>query len=286
MMGMREKWAVMIEITNLCGHNCLYCCKHTRHLRANQFYYMGIDEIREALRTVKEFPGKIGITGGEPLLHPEIVEVMEMIRGEVGKEKVMVFTSNRAFHMEYKKEIDETFGEVYVNYHTDEQKRVCKHQPLLLAVGDVVKEKEVQDALIDNCWCDRMWSPIMGKNGAFFCDCALGLDTALDMGGGWKIEEGWWQKGEEEVRKQRDKYCYLCGMCVPFPGQSQDSEVELISEGLFDKFATHNLRNLKGMKIVNGGMSWDEAIRNTEGWEPWHNRQDRECGEGPEYVNC
>jgi|GEM_PF-1475543 len=282
MIKLWEKWAVMIDVNNICSHNCIYCPKHIRHLRKDQRWQMTEEEIIRAIDSLADWPGKIGFTGGEPLHYPDVERLCEIVRSKIPREKAIVFTSEEEKLKRYKDLLDKTFGEVYTNFHTPEQKQVCLHHPLLLAVGDLAPNKEVMTSLIEDCWCNKMWSPIIGKKGAFFCDCALGIDTALDMDGGWPVEPNWWKR--ESYRDQIEKYCHLCGMCLPYPAQKLSDETELISAGLYEKFKDHNLRNLEGMKVIEGRLTIEEIERNRIGWKPWHNRQDRGY-EGPSYVN-
>ncbi len=282
MIKLWQKWAVMIDVNNVCGHNCIYCPKHIRHLRKDQITQMTEDEIIRAIKSLEDWPGKIGFTGGEPLNYPDVPGLCKIVRELIPKEKALIFTSHEKRLTQFKGLIDDTFSEVYINFHNEEQKKVCLHHPLLLAVGDMAPDRATMKTLIENCWCNKMWSPIIGKKGVFFCDCALGLDTALDMDGGWPVEPGWWKRND--YSDQIEKYCYLCGMCLPYPGQNLADGDELISYGLYEKFKKHNLRNLKNMRVVEDRLTVDDIKRNSVGWEPWHNRQDRGY-EGPEYVN-
>lgn len=282
MIKLRDKWAVMIDANNICQHNCIYCPKHIRHLRGNQRYQLTEEEIVKAIESLEGWPGRIGFTGGEPLNYPNFERLCEIVKSLIPKEKAIIFTSHKEKFRLYKTLIDETFGEVYTNFHEEEQKKVCVHHPLLLSVKDLAPDESTMWQLIENCWCNRMWSPIIGKKGAFFCDCALGLDVALDMEGGWLVEPGWWKR--DDYRDQMEKYCPLCGMCLPYPGQRISEETELISKGLYEKFRAHGLKRLENLKVVDKRLSVEEIRRYAIGWEPWHNRQDRGY-EGPEYKN-
>lgn len=282
MIKIWQKWSVMIDVNNVCGHNCIYCPKHIRHLRKDQIMQMTEEEIINAIKSLEGWPGKIGFTGGEPLNYPDFPRLCEIARDMIPKEKAIIFTSHEKKLTQYKDIIDHTFSEVYINLHTKEQKEVCLHHPLLLAVGDMAPDEATMKTLIENCWCNKMWSPIIGKKGAFFCDCALGIDTALDMEGGWPVEPGWWKR--DDYSDQMERYCHLCGMCLPYPGQKLSDGEELISYGLYEKFKKHNLRNIENMRIVKDRLTLGEIKKNLNGWEPWHNRQDRGY-EGPAYVN-
>lgn len=281
MKAMRDKWCAMIDVNSICYHNCTYCCKYTRHLRKDQRWSKSLAELERDISTLLDYPGKIGLTGGDPLNNPDIEGMCDLVKKMLPKHKVVIFTSSPKVK-QYKALIDETFGEVYINMHTKAQKEICLHQPLTLAVGDMVPDKEVRDLLIDNCWCGNSWSPIIGRNRAFFCDCADGIDAVLDMKGGFPIEEGWWRR---DVREQMEQYCHLCGMCLPYPRQALKDGNEKFSRGLYERFVANGNRNMDKVAVIDEVLTREKIMENLVGWEPWHNRQDRPGGEGPEYVN-
>jgi len=282
MIKMRDKWAVGINITNECQHGCINCIKFVRHSLDKHKGRMTLEQIENAIISVIEFPNKIGLTGGDPLNHPEFEEICSLIKKYIPKSKVMIFTSHKKKLNKYKKLIDETFGEVYLNFHTKTQQLICSHQPIMLAVGDVVKDELLRNILIENCWCNKMWSPIVGSNGAFFCDCALGIDNILELGGGWKVTKNWWDR--DSYKDQMDKYCKYCGMPVPFKPQKQIEKKEIISRNLYELLTSLNLRNLDRMEIFDGVLTEQDIIRNMKNWTPWRNRPDK-VAEGPAYTN-
>ncbi len=282
MIKMRDKWAIMVDVTNVCEHQCTYCVKHVRHLRPDQFKSMTIPDLETAIISVRDFPGKICFTGGEPLRHPEPERMMSMIRDLLPKDKVGLFTSSKTQHEKFRTQIDQTFGLVFVNYHDKDQQNVCLHQPTTLAVGDMVEDREMQQSLIAACWCNEMWSPIIGPTGAFFCDCAAGWDVLFGMGGGWPATKNWWDR--EGYVDQMNRYCHLCGICVPYPRQLQSETREKITPVMLSRFESHRLRNLDNFEVISSTLSAEDIKANLIGWEPWHNRQDR-GNEGPQYEN-
>ena len=135
MKAMKDKWSAMIDITNLCQHQCTYCTKSIRHLRKDQRDYMDIDTFVKACDSLVGYPGKVCLTGGDPLCHPDFPMLCRVMAQTFPKSKIGIFTSHEQGIKKYKELIDLTFGEVYINLHTEEQKQVCCHQPYYLAVG-------------------------------------------------------------------------------------------------------------------------------------------------------
>ncbi|RLG46711.1 MAG: radical SAM protein [Thermoproteota archaeon] len=73
-----------IVLTNRCDLECWYCFFYAE--KAGFVYEPSIEEIRQMIRILKSqrpFPGKaVQLTGGEPLLRDDLVEIVKMIREE------------------------------------------------------------------------------------------------------------------------------------------------------------------------------------------------------------
>lgn len=281
MIALKDKWCVQIDVTNICAKGCIYCVKYTSHLRKDQVSFYPLVHLEKAIKSLEGWPNKIGFTGGEPLLHPDFLGICELVSKYIPKKQACIFTSLPDKLEHHKKVIDKVFGAVFLAHHNEEQRSICMHQPILLAVGDMVKDAALKRRLIEDCWLNKLWSPVIGLKGAFMCDCAVGIDMALDMNGGWTIEPGWLRESYED---QIAKYCDLCGACLPYPRQLLSDQNEKISKGLFGKFKSANLRNINRMILVENPLTPKQIEENRDGWEPWRNRQDRP-GEGAEYYN-
>lgn len=282
MIKLRDKWCVQIDVTNICSKGCIYCVKYTSHLRRDQTSFYPLSHIEKAIKSLDGWTNKIGFTGGEPLLHPDFLEICLLVSKYIPKNQAYIFTSLPDQLERYKSTIDKTFGAVFLAHHNEAQRSICMHQPILLAVGDMVPDVILRRRLIEECWLNKLWSPVVGLKGAFMCDCAVGIDMALDMNGGWEIEPGWWMR--ESYEDQISMYCNLCGACLPYPRQLLSDTEEKISKGLLERFKAANLRNIKNMAMVDNTLTKDQVEANRFGWEPWRNRQDRP-GEGAEYYN-
>ena len=78
MKPIQQAWNMQIDITNICGLDCIYCTRYNKHLRNNQRYNMELDYFEKVLQSLEEWPNIIGIIGGEPLLHPKFEEICEI----------------------------------------------------------------------------------------------------------------------------------------------------------------------------------------------------------------
>lgn len=67
---------VLIEITSNCNHGCLYCYNDIK-----KPLYMSLVEIEHILRQVAAYDvDTIILSGGEPLLHPNFIDIIHMIK--------------------------------------------------------------------------------------------------------------------------------------------------------------------------------------------------------------
>lgn len=278
MKPIEKAWFCQIELTSKCFMACLYCSRYNRHLRADQKYDMTLEVLEKALDSLKDWPTRIGIIGGEPILHSRFAECCELIRSKFPREKMGLWTSGGKDWPKYKPLADRTFGFIAFNEHNPEQKKVCRHQRMTIAVKDVVKNEQYMNELIDDCWVQRTWCPTISMKGAFFCEVAAAQDHLWDGPGGYPIEPGWWKKTPEQFKDQRDAYCKNCGMCIPMERDLIGCGTEQMSPSVHAKMVEHrNLRITPGqhIEIYDKQLSIGEIEINKLAWYPGNYRGDR-----------
>ena len=121
---------------------------------------------------------------------------------------------------------------VYFNDHSDYRQR---HQPILVAIQEVVEDKNLMWELINNCWIQKYWSPSINPKGGFFCEVAAALDLVFNGPGGYPIEPGWWNKTPEEFYGQVKRYCPMCGGALPFDCPSNKEAYDLVSPKNYER---------------------------------------------------
>jgi len=245
-----EAWFCQIDITNVCWKDCIYCSRFNRHIRKDQNFFMSLGVLEKALMSLEGWPTRIGIIGGEPTLHPQFEKICQLLKSFCPRSSFGLWTTGGKRYRKFKKLIDETFAFVAYNEHNEHQRNICKHQPITMAIQDIIEEEEYKEKLIDDCWVQKTWCPTIGPKGAFFCEVAYAIDTILDGPGGYPIEKDWWKKTPEQFRDQVDKYCKHCGMAVPSPREFLKSKKELISSGNFELYKEHNLRRVSIDDVV------------------------------------
>ena len=273
-----EAWFCHIEINNICPQNCAYCTRYIRHVRKDQEYNMDLGMFRKAVVSLNGFPGRLGIIGGEPLLHPRFEEICLILKEEfkIPRKRTGLWISNRKLLEKHRKLVNEVFGMIAFNEHSEGQRKVELHQPLTIAIEEVVKDEEYKQDLINNCWVQNTWCPSINSKGAFFCEVAQALDIILDGPGGYPIEPKWWKKTPEDFKDQVDKYCGYCGAAIPMKRELLDNKKEIFSPKLLELFKEHNLRYLSSefIDIFDRQFTIKEMEENKLNWDPRHYRQD------------
>lgn len=274
-----EAWLCQIDITNFCGRGCIYCSRYDKYIRRDLRFHMDLGFFEKAVLSLKDFPGKIGIIGGEPVYHPKFEEMcflLQKLLSLESRQKLWLWSSGGPLFEKYKKLINETFVGVAYNQHSEHQQNTCKHQPITVAIGDVVEPGEYRDKLIDNCWVQKAWCPTITIKGGFFCEVAGALDVILEGSGGFLIEPNWWNKTPTEFQDQVSRYCLYCGMPVPMERQLLREKKEKISSGLLKLFKDHNLPNLldRRVDVIDRKFSVEEMEKTRKTWDPGNYRGD------------
>jgi len=264
MLAVRDKYTIQIEVTNVCENECTNCSRFAGHYRKT--YFMELDQVEKAIDSLQDFSGGIGIMGGEPLMHPDFLEICRLMKIKVSPERRYLWTAGYNWNM-YREVVRKTFGEnVRFNNHSDITQ---KHHPMLLSISDVIHDQELIRQLVNDCWVNRNWSASINPKGAFFCEIAGAMDMLFEGPGGHPVEPRWWDKDAEAFRDQMERYCYQCGACVPYlPVTLEDMDVVTIS-------------NYKRLKEVDSPKLRKKGIRHVEElskqqleefalcWQPW-----------------
>ncbi len=125
----------------------------------------------------------------------------------------------------------------YLNWNQHEESQKCQHQPLLVAIQDVVHDPKRRWQLISDCWVQREWSSAyaLDHNGEpkfYFCEVASAFDRIFKLGTGLPVEKDCWrgdlkfETNAEGVLEPIGKFaeqirstCWRCGAGLPLPGR-------------------------------------------------------------------
>ncbi len=257
---------IQIEITNACHIGCSNCTRLVGHHKKP--YFMDLDFVETAIDSLEGFKGAIGIMGGEPTLHPQFEEICKLLQRKKVTHKAGLWTSGYKWET-YKRLIKETFKwGVFYNDHSDPRQR---HQPILIAIEEVIDDKELMWELIYNCWVHEFWSPSINPKGAFFCEATAALDLTFNGPGGYPVEPGWWNKTFEEFRDQVERYCPMCGAALPFDCPASKGELDLVSPKNYERLLkVGSPKALAGrVEIFNKKFGREEIMRLKRDWKPW-----------------
>lgn len=261
-----------VDICNSCHLACANCTRFVGHNRPA--YFMPIDEIRKAIASLEGFPGRIGIMGGEPALHPKFREVLALVREMIPDRRKREFWTSGYKWQEYSDDIHETFDNDLIAFNSHVQED-GKHQPVAVAIREVVEDEELMWELIDNCPFQARWSPAITNKGAFFCEIAAAQDSAMNGPGGWPVEKGWWNKTPAEFQDQVKEYCPNCSGCLPMPavsdgrGGRDGPAYDIVSpENLKRLIAAGSPKALKGHVEIFDRKITREDIEVLSDWRP------------------
>jgi len=274
MIPLAEMQIIQIDITNACMHRCSNCTRFTGHQQKP--FFMEMETFRQAVDSLVDFPGMVGMIGGEPLLHPQFAAMAEYLasRIEGKKRRGLWSTVPKALGQRYGGLIREVFGNFYFNDHSTDH---ILHQPLLVAAQEVVADREEMWRLIDNCWIQTYWSASITPKGAFFCEVAASFDMLFGGPGGWPVEPGWWKRTPEAYTDQKERACPHCGCAIPLKRRPSTEEIDDVSPGNLEALlAIHSPKALSGrVEIYGGGLAKD--------WNPGPNWYMSEMTEEKKY---
>lgn len=229
MIPIHQMKLIQIEITNACHLQCANCTRFVGHHKKP--FYMPLETVERALDTLQEFPGHVGIMGGEPTLHPQFSEICLLLQRKIPDKMRREFWTAGHKWNEYHDVIHQTFEEKYIAYNDHSDPDEGTHQPLLVAIDEVVEDKILMWKVIDNCWIQQRWSASITPKGAFFCEVAAAQDHLFDGPGGWPIEKSWWKKGPDAFQDQVGRYCPRCSAALPLPVSNNHEPYDIISPG-------------------------------------------------------
>jgi len=270
---MRSIWRsklVQIEITNACVNQCANCTRCVGH--HPKPFFMDATMVVKILESLKGFQVMMGIMGGEPTLHSQFYEICKLLQNYIPKERRGLWTSGYRWEKN-KDTILETFPKENIVYN-EHSTAGGTHQPLLVAMKEIVKDKKLRQELKDNCWIQRRWETCsVTPYGIYFCEVAGALDILFNEGkNAIPITDGWWKN--TELFKKQYKICDNCGAPVPIGGMSDRATFDLISKGNLKK-----LKKLGSPKVLNNNYAtydrkWDkeQIISKSQDWQPYNFR--------------
>lgn len=260
MIPLSQMKIIQIDVTNACHNRCSNCTRLIGHHKKP--FFMDLDQYRQAVDSLVDFPGMVGMIGGEPLLHPQFEEMCRYLEKKIEDPKRRGLWSTVPKETKHGAFIRQVFGNLFLNDHTVSS---ILHQPVLVAARDVVPEPQQMWEYIDNCWVQTLWSATITPKGAFFCEVAAAFDMLFDGPGGWAVEPGWWQREPDQFTDQKERWCPGCGCAIPLVRRASVDGIDDVSPANLER-----LTAIHSPKVGRGKVEcYDRGL--IAGWKPDYN---------------
>lgn len=290
MIPPRQQWCIQIDVTNACGRGCSNCTRLTSHAR--QPFFMDAPTFERACRALAAFPEEsepdrkgrrkvVGVIGGEPLAHPDFPQLVNLMRRIIPEPSYRGLwtglhwpSHKHAGAVEHllggRPSATTTVAPVrrgamgYLNWnpHVDPP---CLHQPVLVAIEEVIRDEQQMWRLIDRCPLQEDWSATITPKGFFFCEVAGAMDMIFGGPGGLPITPGCWCHDLADYRDQIERWCPRCGVCLPLVGRLDREGMDDVTEANLEA-----LRQVGSPRALAGDVVLYDAGRlaDRNGWQP------------------
>lgn len=286
MIPPNRQWCHQISVTSACWPKpaCSNCTRLLGH--EPKRYYMSPDQFEQVLKVAAPFikhslpdigmkvnrnndkcyerKKVLGIFGGEPLMHPQFPDLVDLMCQYVELPHRGLWTSFDWVNGEskqwgkYRDQVEKLLGPKptgdilsmqtgYLNWNMHEEEQACEHSPVLTAAQDMIKDEVKRWDVISKCWVQTEWSAAYALDfnnevKFYFCEVASAFDRVFNLGTGLPLEDGvwshhlWFERDEKGVLRPHGPYakqimstCNRCGGALKMPGRRDREFVDDIS---------------------------------------------------------
>lgn len=255
-----------ITITNVCNLSCGGCSQLCGNFSKEQIWFISLEQLKTNIEIFSKFISKtIWIFGGEPTLHPEFEKIKNILYSYKDC-NFIIFTNGRLHKKEnLNLEIKENRigawakDKYNVTFLIDFKMEYGKNgipikmfNPTLVAPIDVLRIKDKKfywEQAREHCICWNKCGATIYNNKAYICEVAPAFDQISGQDNGWEVKPGEnpFDKSNEEIATQAEKFCYRCAA-----GFSNDPHIikeQKISDGYF--VSIENIGLIKNSKLEN-----------------------------------
>lgn len=246
---------MQINITNVCNLTCTNCtqgCQLKTHPQS-----MSLEQFEQAVISVKDYYGVIGIYGGNPVMHHQFRDICNILKQHIPFEQRGIWTNNLLGKGDICRD---TFNPVYSNLNVHGEIEAynefardwpramfnvkgmehSRHSPPYVAIQDMEDlSPDEKRAIILTCDINKYWSAMIGlfrgEIRAYFCELAcaqarLHEDDSDYPDTGLPVIQNWWKLPIENFQHQVDKHCYECGIPLRGYGDLDNGVMEYVSK--------------------------------------------------------
>jgi len=252
----RNTWGhgiIQIMITRACDLACINCTQGSN--LAGKPMIMSLPQFEEAVRSLKDYYGIVGIFGGNPCMHPKFADICNVLAEHIPYHRRGLWSNNLNGHGKlcratFNPEVSnlnvhtsfEAYSEMLRDWPECHPKGVhdSRHSPVFVAMKDLDIPFSEMWELIQNCDINQLWSAMIGvfrgELRAWFCEVA-GAQSMLHENEpsypdtGLKVTEHWWKLPIASFTNQVMKHCFECS--VPLKGMGDlaiNGHVEQVSK--------------------------------------------------------
>jgi hypothetical protein len=252
----RPTWrggVLQVHVTRACDLACTNCTQGSN--LAGKPTIISLEHFEEAIWSLQDYYGVIGIFGGNPCIHPQFPELCRILAKYIPMEQRGLWSNNLNGHG---KLCRETFNPEYsnLNVHCSQSAFMemihdwpechpkglddSRHSPPWVALNDVQDlTHEQRCELIENCDINQYWSAMIcvvrNRLRGFFCELA-GAQAMLHEreesypDTGIPITRDWWKHPIGYFHHQIDKHCFECGIPLRGKGSLSLGKDEFVSK--------------------------------------------------------
>lgn len=244
---------IQIIVTRLCDlFNCSNCTQLLPYRKDPM--HMSPQVFRAALETVNDWPGIVGIFGGNPCCHPQFPELMAILEEVIPEQRHRGLWSNNLLeHGELVRRVFYPSGRFNLNAHGSREaylkmdryltgkvirnsdKRPSWHAPILVDWIDLGLTEPEWIRLRENCDINQKWSSAIaerdGKPYVYFCEVAAALDGIRGENHGIPAVAGWWKWKMDAFSGQVTNCCDRgCGVPLRMRGHLDNEDTYDLSQ--------------------------------------------------------
>jgi hypothetical protein len=211
---------------------------------------MSVDVFRDAVRSLKDWPGVVALFGGNPVSHPRFADLCHILIEEIHDQGRRGLWTNDLLNDDNGVVAKATFwphGVHNLNTHgvASAAERFQKwlpgftvlgttqpswHSPVMMNWRDLGMTEAEWVAARERCDVNRNWSGAIaeqqGEARGFFCEIAAALDGIRGEAHGVPAVAGWWRQGMAAFSDQVTQCCDRgCGIPLKFKGHLDKDEV-------------------------------------------------------------